>query len=462
MQIPIPDDWGGDDWTCYNIAWPNSVLWQGLLVGFVTQPARGRFWDAKSGSIAAVQSVGREIFQRNYPFVACAGDIPDEGLIRVEDCPTCGGGMLIVESEEMGQVVTEVRIEGGKLIVEYGPCCVREFDLTLNAITPLVEDDVDAENWPEQQEFSACGKAGALIDAIWLVGNECYDEIDNFPWQWVGHVKEDVPGMELSSGYITMSVLDAQVLALAEVTRSEVFSDEAKQGLICGALGHFGDDYDTPSNLKSICHGLIQSAYGLDFMRISFFGAVIEAIGENDLRNAALAGATDTERDCACPSVGMGKVQWTTYVEELTTLANAQDGEMTTVISDNNRCLEIDWSGTSSSGSTDNTTIFGCATLEPVTEVVLRLQGDSMPTANWDPDCDPQVLSNVQVGTWDVGPDDVQKTYGADYVDVTFTWNDPEYLTRWGYYDNVSARHCPQSPDHPFQDDWTVTVLSAT
>lgn len=309
MQIPIPDDWGGADWTCYNIAWPDSVLWQGLLVGFISQATRGRFWDEKSGSIAAIQSVGREIFERNYPFVDCAGDAADNGLIRVEDCPTCGGGMLIMESEEMGQVVTEVRIEGGKLYVEYGPCCVKEFGLTMNAVTPLVEDEVAADNWPDQQEFSGCGKAGAMIDAIWLVGNECYDEIDNFPWQWVGHVKDDVPGMELSSGYIVMSVLDAQILALAEVSRSEVFSDEAKQSLICGALGQFGDDYDTPADLKSICHGLVQSAYGLDFMRISFFGAVIEAIGDNDLRNAALSGATDLERDCDCPDVIAGPTE---------------------------------------------------------------------------------------------------------------------------------------------------------
>lgn len=70
MQVPIPDDWLGE-WCNWSICWPDSVQWQGILAGVLTLPARGRFWDASTGTITTVQDVGREIRDKNLPLEGC-------------------------------------------------------------------------------------------------------------------------------------------------------------------------------------------------------------------------------------------------------------------------------------------------------------------------------------------------------------------------------------------------------
>lgn len=64
-QIPIPTDWNGTDWVCVILDWPNSETWLSLLRGFISEPARGRFWDAKTGSITDTQAIGLDIIGRN-------------------------------------------------------------------------------------------------------------------------------------------------------------------------------------------------------------------------------------------------------------------------------------------------------------------------------------------------------------------------------------------------------------
>jgi len=65
MSSPIPDDWDGQTWECYLVAWPKSTQWGAILRGFITTPTRGRFWDANSGSITDAQAVGRLITEEN-------------------------------------------------------------------------------------------------------------------------------------------------------------------------------------------------------------------------------------------------------------------------------------------------------------------------------------------------------------------------------------------------------------
>lgn len=68
--FPIPDDWDGETWGCVLVDWPLSEQWFGILRGFVTTPARGRFWDGSTGSIIDAQAIGLEIEGRN-PIVSC-------------------------------------------------------------------------------------------------------------------------------------------------------------------------------------------------------------------------------------------------------------------------------------------------------------------------------------------------------------------------------------------------------
>lgn len=63
--IPIPDDWSGMEWDCYVIEWPSSISWKAILLGQLTAPSKGRFWDERTGTITDAQAIGLEIFRRN-------------------------------------------------------------------------------------------------------------------------------------------------------------------------------------------------------------------------------------------------------------------------------------------------------------------------------------------------------------------------------------------------------------
>ncbi len=72
-QVPIPDDWDGEDTICACIAWPNSAKWRGVLQGLLSAPTRGRFWDAETGSVLDVQGIAWEIWEKNMPLQDCGG-----------------------------------------------------------------------------------------------------------------------------------------------------------------------------------------------------------------------------------------------------------------------------------------------------------------------------------------------------------------------------------------------------
>jgi hypothetical protein len=71
--IAIPDDWDGVSWGAWCILWPNSTKWRGVLLGLLSLPARGRYWDGSTGVIIDAQSVGKAIWGANYPLGDCEG-----------------------------------------------------------------------------------------------------------------------------------------------------------------------------------------------------------------------------------------------------------------------------------------------------------------------------------------------------------------------------------------------------
>ena len=64
MKHAIPDDWDGT-FCRFAICWPDSVLWRALLRGLVTEPARGFFWDEKTGSIKNILAEFRQTVDQN-------------------------------------------------------------------------------------------------------------------------------------------------------------------------------------------------------------------------------------------------------------------------------------------------------------------------------------------------------------------------------------------------------------
>jgi len=65
---PIPNDWDGETFCCHVIEWPASQQWLAILLGLITSPTRGRFWDGATGSIIDAQSVGQQIEALNCIF----------------------------------------------------------------------------------------------------------------------------------------------------------------------------------------------------------------------------------------------------------------------------------------------------------------------------------------------------------------------------------------------------------
>lgn len=296
-RVPIPQDWDGKSWACLQIEWPDSQNFIGILTGFLSQMKMGWFWDEKTGTITVQQDIGREIFSRNFPYSECTDD---ECTHEDETC--LGGGITILGENDMGQVVTAVYKDEvtGELVVEYGKCCIERF--SLGSLPPEVDEDVADDPWPEETEYSACGQASALMELLYAVGFALWSERDNFPWQWSGHVKDKFPGLSMSASFITLGVINGQVLAVIYLDDEEaIFIDGEKQSMLCRLVGQLTDTYTTPTNMKDIMHSIVQGEFGIDASKVAFWGSAIEAIGNNDLRNTALSGSTNITADCDCP-----------------------------------------------------------------------------------------------------------------------------------------------------------------
>lgn len=63
-RVPIPDDWDGETWGCHLLEWPNSDQFNGILLGLLTWPLRGWFWDERTGQVTDAQAIGMEIYGR--------------------------------------------------------------------------------------------------------------------------------------------------------------------------------------------------------------------------------------------------------------------------------------------------------------------------------------------------------------------------------------------------------------
>lgn len=77
--MPIPEDWDDETFCCKVVEWPDSPQWEAILLGLLTWPIRGRFWDGSTGTITDAQSVGRQIYDLNViegcALVGCLDDL---------------------------------------------------------------------------------------------------------------------------------------------------------------------------------------------------------------------------------------------------------------------------------------------------------------------------------------------------------------------------------------------------
>jgi hypothetical protein len=130
MKLPIPDDWDGETWCRWAVCWPYSEKWMGIFRGLITQQQRGWLWDEKTGSILAIQEIGREITARNLPergvIMACEdGGISEAAtafeniaiaLTRIADRLCCSDLQIDVNGGAQGTITQP----SGEVVPIYG------------------------------------------------------------------------------------------------------------------------------------------------------------------------------------------------------------------------------------------------------------------------------------------------------------------------------------------------------
>lgn len=296
MRIPIPDDWDGESWRCLQLQWPNSVKWLGVLNGLLTLATRGRLWDEETGTVTDAQVVGRAIFERNFPYVDCGGDPLPPEIIEIIRHVGCGDDES--EDEDMG-CNGPIPFKEEEGILYYYYCCEWVPIFARNGESSTVVEDPYADNDPAPV-YSACSKAKAIVDTIYLVMDTVWENQTAAPWQYVGLVEDAVKGHnDLDDNQIISAFLTA--LAINSVyDYSDVFDPIDRQQLLCGVASLLADDAAgiTRDQWNEMI-GIIKTNYGAGLS--TFVRACAEAIGPSDMREITALMSLDQSYDCGCP-----------------------------------------------------------------------------------------------------------------------------------------------------------------
>ena len=281
------------------VEWPDSVAWTGVLNGLLTLLTRGRYWDETSGTITNVQDIAWEIFNRAWPYMECSDGqpLPPEiiEVIRHVGCE------VVVESEADEMVCQgpnpPIKIEDGKLYFWW--CCdwVEVGSLPGAASSDVEEPYVNNDPAPT---YSACSKAKAIVDVIYLIADTIWENQASAPWQYVGIVEDAVTGHnDLDDNQIIGAFLTAIVIN-SVYDWSDVFDPTDKQQLLCSVTKLLADDaagITRPQWDQMI--GMIGAIYGEGID--DFFRQCAEAVGPSDMREITALMSLDQSFDCSCP-----------------------------------------------------------------------------------------------------------------------------------------------------------------
>jgi len=301
VKYPIPDDWDGVTWNCYQIQFPSSLHWDAILNGWLSSLFKGRVWDETTGQITAVQAIMREAWDRNSRLLPCAEEC------EIGSVTTCGnGGNSITEEEnEMPCLNLAEKLElrdDGHLWV-YNDCCCEWVDLgsiKAAAVEALPDDPLNPDADPGVVYY-ACGKASAAVDLIVSMANNCWDEIDNLPWQWIPHVESGV-GINGENTYILNSVMQAIQMEALGYEREEVIATNDISWMKSQLATNLEDTADPVTRDQwDDFRGGLRSHWGVDIFMRNFWDYVILASGFSNFANASALGATDDISTCGEP-----------------------------------------------------------------------------------------------------------------------------------------------------------------
>jgi hypothetical protein len=300
MQLPIPDDWDGG-WVCVQVDWPDSIEYIALLAGLLSMLARGRLYDERTGSVIDAQAIGRDVWARNWPLRMCAGggdtiDVDDE---RVYGAIAALGDMLMPAVN--GQIIG-VEWRGCELWVRTYPCC--EWQLVGQ---PCDSTDIEDPSWPEDSTYSACGKAYAVVDAMYTIAQGVWDNKDG-PLYWQHAIDGSIDGLLAGVDVDNQGLLALLNGARAlddTYTEDDMFDADLRQQYLCRVSPLLSDDA-TGMSIEQYdqVRTAINQVYP-DAVRVWWQDA-LGAIGARNLSTLAAAAATDTSRDCSCPDPSTG------------------------------------------------------------------------------------------------------------------------------------------------------------
>jgi len=314
MRVIIPDDWNGEDWQCVQVAWPNSPRWTSLLVGLLTSPTRGRWYDETTGNIRDAQQIGLEIFDRNIPFSSCDGEMPQPETV-IEYLQQAG--IVLEGSESMGQVVTDVQIVGGKLRVFFGHCCYVDLDMstvntagTVEIPQPGDSGEIEIPEGSPLETTTSCAKSVAVVGVLANIVDIVLDGVysGHTPWGVMNTLREAYPGVSFGTAdFATMmsAALNVTLQGMVSETESADFYQDLRHDfaavLAASPSGVTAEEYAT---LKTVLSSVVNEYFNITTYPTAFMDmgtvhrSALSMIGENDIRNLTSYIAATGDENC--------------------------------------------------------------------------------------------------------------------------------------------------------------------
>ena len=330
MELPIPQDWDGETWDCFEVQWPHSDQWLGFFQGIMTLFARGRLYDARTGSIIAAQLIGREIARRNVSPVPCRDSELPPGGETTEDFT--GRVCSAVATWDFGEfdmpcldMTDYIRLNNGILEVK-NECC--EW-VALGSIAAAAEDDPGSENplydpdADPPQAFDGCGKASGVLTYLFAIANQVWDHADlQDVLSAEAAIRGAFPMFSFGSVDLYGAILNAFNMQFVGVDGSDLLSNNIRQRMICELAPLMRDDHqwsdEDAANLKSVYDGVLNDTSYWGFLpggatnRRLFFDQLVRMWGPQDIKKTAYSSALNTIADCSCPEglVGIPDTDW--------------------------------------------------------------------------------------------------------------------------------------------------------
>lgn len=451
MQLPIPDDWDGQDFECVQIQWPNSAKWFAILAGLITTPTRGRFWDANTGSIKGVQAIGYEIDQRNMPFISCDGEtvITINGETYTRYIESLEGDFLM---SLCGYNPKAFKIESGTLYVR--DFCGEWVAIGATNAQPDYPspDDIFPDPVPDGLvDSTPCAMALKLATFVYNIVAAALASSDGAdPLYGVFDFQDDLQGafptIDLSFSDTFNLFFNTFALNVAGY-ETETLNLAAIQWLACNwapliPQTNSGISSSVYSDLISASDGALKNAFGdsafYGFGRTMRFAwqDALKAIGPKDAQKITYYVQPSGLEDCLCPDEEPAYTGSVRFTGSHTTADNPS--WLTSSAENNGKRLVIEWRAPAGDWKNDGNLRFGMVMDGPITSVKIvtkPVPGYDVPKYEWYTE---NCLTADPATTW------VKHRFGS-------AWGHVYTTTAYGEMTGVVTANTPPQTDTDFE-----------